>query len=254
MRKNVIAGALAAGAILIAGSAMAADMPARAPMLMKAPPPAFSWTGCYLGAGGGYGMWTQDTYQSRPALVPTQTPTETGGGKGWFGTASVGCDYQVASSWVIGVQGDWDFSALKGNPNFGNGLIAEDENDSWTWAAGGRIGYVVIPQLLGYVSGGYTQAHFDQINFVNDVSGLPATVFVAANNYNGWYLGSGYEYGISFLPGLFWKTEYRFSSFQAADLPHQFVATGLSNGTSSNSQKWIQTIRSELVWRFNLFH
>jgi outer membrane immunogenic protein len=56
------------------------------------------------------------------------------------------------------------------------------------------------------------------------------------------------------LPGLFWKTEYRYSSFQAADLPHVVIATGVSNGTASHSEKFTQTIRSELVWRFNWFH
>ncbi len=63
MKKISITGALVSGAMLGAlavGSAMAADMPVKAPMLMKAPPPAYSWTGCYIGGGGGYGMWNQD--------------------------------------------------------------------------------------------------------------------------------------------------------------------------------------------------
>ena len=131
---------------------------------------------------------------------------------------------------------------------------AESDHHLHVRAAGGRIGYVVVPQLLAYVSGGYTQAHFDQVNFIGDVSGVADNLFVNAFTYNGWYLGSGYEYGLSFLPGLFWKTEYRYSSFQAADLPHLFVSTGLPNGGATNSTKYIQTIRSELVWRFNLGH
>jgi outer membrane immunogenic protein len=252
MKKSLIAGVMLGA--LAAGSAMAADMPARAPMLMKAPmAPAFSWTGCYIGAGGGYGMWNQDTFQVRPALVPVQTPTQTGGGRGWFGTGQVGCDYQVASSWVIGVQGDWDWANLHAATNIQNGNVG-DEKNSWTWAAGGRVGYLPMPQLQAYLSGGYTQAHFDKANFVTDITGLPSGIFLDAHTYNGWYLGSGYEYGLSFLPGLFWKTEYRYSSFQAADLPHLLVATGLPNGTSTNSTKFIQTIRSELVWRFNWAH
>ena len=257
MKKTLITGAVITSAVLgvlVTGNAMAADMKAPAPVYTKAPmAPAFSWTGCYIGAGGGYGMWNQDTFHVSNGTGVAISPTQTGGGRGWFGTAQVGCDYQIASSWVIGVQGDWDWGSLKGSPNFANGNVG-DEKNSWTWAAGGRIGYVVMPQLLGFVSGGYTQAHFDQVNFVGDVSGLPNNLFVADHTYHGWYLGTGYEYGISFLPGLFWKTEYRYSEFQADLLPHLFVSTGLTNGTSSNSQKFIQTIRSELVWRFNWFH
>jgi len=43
------------------GSAIAADLPART--YSKAPAPvayAPSWTGCYLGGGGGYGLWNQE--------------------------------------------------------------------------------------------------------------------------------------------------------------------------------------------------
>jgi hypothetical protein len=41
------------------------------------------------------------------------------------------------------------------------GLSATDTQTlSWQWAVGGRIGYVLFPQLLTYVSGGYTEARF----------------------------------------------------------------------------------------------
>jgi outer membrane immunogenic protein len=254
MKKTLVTGALIAGAVLVAGSAMAADMAVKTP-IMKAPPPAFSWTGCYIGAGFGYGMWNQDTFHETDPGHTATSPTQTGGGRGWFGGGQVGCDYQVSSSWVIGAQGDWDWANIHATTNFSNNNIG-DENNSWTWAAGGRIGYVpmAMPQLLAYVSAGYTQAHFDQINLASDVTGVPNGLFMPSNTYNGWYIGSGYEYGLGFLPGLFWKTEYRYSSFNAADLPHNFVATGLSNGTASHSEKFTQTIRSELVWRFNWFH
>ena len=55
---------VAAFSTLLAGAASAADMR----MPVKAPPPApvvavYNWTGCYVGAGGGYGMFDQE---SRP--------------------------------------------------------------------------------------------------------------------------------------------------------------------------------------------
>jgi outer membrane immunogenic protein len=72
-----------------------------------------------------------------------------------------------------------------------------------------------------------------------------------AKTFNGWFLGGGYEYGISFLPGLFWKTEYRYSSFHAADITEVFDATGLPTGDGVHASKHEQTVRTELVWRFN---
>jgi outer membrane immunogenic protein len=209
------------------GSAVAADMPVKAQYIAPVVT-AYNWTGCYVGAGGGYGMYNQDV----SGLFGSETSTL--GGRGWFGTAQVGCDYQVMPSIVIGAFGDWDFGSIKGS------LGPVDEKLSWSWAAGGRIGWVALPNLLAYVSGGYTEAHFDQID-------LDASTYIPATTYKGWFLGSGYEYGLGFMPGLFWKTEYRFADYQAQTLP--IVCLGCTE--TIDSHKYVQTIRSELVYRFN---
>src|SRR6185295_10816234 len=88
---------LAAVAGLVSAGAQAADirMPMKAP-----PPPVASWTGCYLGAGGGYGLLNEEQALVTVAAqggVPAGTRFVDGltqGGRGWFGTAQVGCDYQ----------------------------------------------------------------------------------------------------------------------------------------------------------------
>jgi outer membrane immunogenic protein len=217
------------------GSAVAADMPVRAPYIAPVVT-AYNWTGCYVGAGGGYGMYNQDvSADTAGILTGTGSGTLTLGGRGWFGTGQVGCDYQVMPSIVIGAFGDYDFGSITGT------MGSVDEKLSSSWAAGGRIGWVALPNLLAFVSGGYTQARFDQIDF--DIFSIPATT------YKGWFLGSGYEYGLGFMPGLFWKTEYRFSDYQAQTVP-VVDATGSTVGTV-DSHKYVQTIRSELVYRFN---
>src|SRR5580692_8008431 len=111
MKTILGTGALIAGALLVAGSALAADLKAPAPMLMKAPPPpVMTWTGCYLDAGVGYGMWNQDhniTTNNGAVTNGIVTGDVTNGGRGWLGRFGGGCDYQVSSSWVIGVFGDY---------------------------------------------------------------------------------------------------------------------------------------------------
>jgi outer membrane immunogenic protein len=109
--KN-IALQVAAISLLLAGSASAADL--RRPLPVKAPAPvmvaAYSWTGCYVGAGGGYGMYDQESI-----LIFNNAPvglSNDNGGRGWFGTVQVGCDYQVGSNIVIGAFGDYDFSGI----------------------------------------------------------------------------------------------------------------------------------------------
>src|SRR6185436_1710101 len=87
--KN-IALQVAAISVMLAGSASAADMR----MPVKAPAPvavaAYSWTGCYVGGGGGYGMYDQDS-QLRITGGAALGVRNDNGGRGWFGTVQVGC-------------------------------------------------------------------------------------------------------------------------------------------------------------------
>ena len=240
----------------LSSAAVAADIPVRAPAY-RAPAavPTFSWTGCYIGAGGGYGMWNQENQTVSAVTGAALDVVTTNGGRGWFGTAQVGCDYQFAGSWVIGAFGDWDFGRLRGQMTSTALGINGDEDLKWSWAAGGRIGYVIMPQLLGYVSGGYTQARFDGVSFVNSSTGLATLFSVDERTYDGWFLGSGYEYGLNFLfPGLFWKTEYRFASYDRNNDRSVVFFGGVPTAgpaAAIDSRKWVQTIRSQLVWRFN---
>ena len=92
---------LAAISLFFAGSATAADMRPPARALPPAPPPVaiYSWTGCYLGAGGGYGMFNQESQYIASGVAFGLSNDN--GGRGWFGTVQVGCDYQVGSTFVI---------------------------------------------------------------------------------------------------------------------------------------------------------
>src|SRR5205085_2140674 len=162
MKRALLSIALTAG---FAGSALAADLPAKAPRYAEHMVTT-NWTGCYVGVGAGYGMWNQEHRTLDPAGVPLTTGTATTGGRGWFGTAQVGCDYQFASRWVLGAFGDFDFGSLKGNLEPSVGILAGEEKLKSSWAAGARVGYLVLPQLLAYASVGYTQARFDGVTFV----------------------------------------------------------------------------------------
>ncbi|MFZ8504593.1 hypothetical protein ACO1M4_14280, partial [Staphylococcus aureus] len=78
------------------------------------------------------------------ARVQTTQPA-TAGGRGYFGTVQVGCDYQFAlGSWnmVVGAFGDYDFASEKGNINLPvSNLYGQEKLDS-KWAIGGRIGWL----------------------------------------------------------------------------------------------------------------
>jgi outer membrane immunogenic protein len=150
---------------------------------------------------------------------------------------------------VIGAFGDYDFADLRGTfQDPFTGFIG-NEKETGSWAAGGRVGYLITPSLLSYIDGGYTQARFDHINLSTAIGNS-----FPSHTYNGWFIGGGYEYSLnwlSFIPisGLFWRTEYRFQQYQSADLPLLF--DGVQTRLASHMQKDEQTITSGLVWRFN---
>jgi outer membrane immunogenic protein len=233
---------------LLAGEvASAADL--RQPVPVKGPAPApvavYNWTGCYVGAGGGYGMYNQRSRYINPTTLPNSN-----GGDGWFGTVQVGCDYQIGSNIVIGAFADYDFSGIKGDMAIPAFQEVGQEKLKNSWAAGGRIGWLPFQQLLVFVSGGYTQARFGEVALSDVNTGAPLGLSVAKNAYEGWFVGSGYEYGIGWLPGLFWKTEYRFAQYGTEQVP--VLQAGVPVGEFVESRKRIHTVRSELVWRFNL--
>ena len=253
----------AAIAALFTGPALSADL--RRPVTKAPPAPVavYNWTGCYVKGGGGYGMFNQDTTTfDGSRQVGSEVTT---GGRGWFGTVGGGCDYQLAERWVVGVYGDYDFSSIEGDfaSAIGNTTAFGSEKLKSAWAVGGRLGYLITPAFLTYVGGGFTEARFDGADlFLPTVPPARAAlapggpVSVGSQTFSGWFIGTGYEYNLSSagwlpFPGLFWRTEYRYAQYDKDSRPIVFSVNGAPTGVSVESEKFVQTIRSELVWRFN---
>ena len=248
-------------AVLVAGPVVAADLGRKAPAYIPPPaPPPPTFTGCYVNGGGGYGLWNID---HSGEFLGTQITTETtSGGRGWLGTVGGGCDYQFGSgggfwsNWVVGAFADYDFMDLHRNFQSSFGGIAGEEKESNAWAVGGRIGYLVTPNVFTYWNGGYTQSRFDQINFSFTTFPFEPFGAIGAHTYNGWFIGGGTEialaglFGLPLPAGLFWRSEYRFSSFNSADLPINTVV-GVPTNFSEHMSPNVQTITTSLVYKFN---
>jgi outer membrane immunogenic protein len=135
---------------------------------------------------------------------------------------------------------------------FGFEALVGHEKRTSAWAVGGRIGYLITPSMLTYVSGGYTEARFSGAElFLKTVPPIDGLLNVPARTYSGWFLGGGYEYNLSWLPGLFWRTEYRLAEYDRRSRDLLATEDGSPTGGIVNSKPFVQTIRSELVWRFN---
>jgi outer membrane immunogenic protein len=266
-----LAFALAASAVL-AGPAMAADMAVKAARPMAAPVVATNWTGCYVSGGLGYQFdrVRHETWGGSVSELRTQNSDSSL--TGWYGTVGAGCDYQFNSRWVIGAFGDYTFSDdVRGDylirlTGPGEVTVGRLKND-WSWAIGARLGYLVAPNVLTYVNGGFTQTHFKGVALYDRVisnGGLDTGIRLGGQTLDGVFVGTGFEYGLDFLPGLFLRSEGRASWFQDRDAVVSCApgvgtvcsGTGFPSsvvGFNRDARHDIITYaaKTELVYRFN---
>jgi outer membrane immunogenic protein len=178
----------------LAGFASAADLPVKAPPPIVAP--AISWTGCYIG-GHVSGAWA-DTNRTWAVTDHYQVLGDSfshdfnsvGGG------AQVGCQYQF-NQFVLGIEGTgtWydngndDLVLSPFGSTVGSDPIRVSSNLRNIYTVVGRAGYVVVPEVLLYVKGGF--ARTDIGSYIDD----SALHFSGdAQRHNGWTIGAGVEW------------------------------------------------------------
>jgi outer membrane immunogenic protein len=205
------------------GAASAADLAARpytkAPMM--APVMTYNWTGCYIGGnvGGGWARTNQSQIGKVTGLV-INPPGDFGSSEGSnvIGGAQIGCDYQFAGNWVVGVQGMFDFGNIDSShalPAFPTFTSTNRTKDIFT--ATGRVGYLFVPQLLGYVKGGGAWARIDH-NILQPGGAL--SEIATGVDRQGWTVGGGLEW--MFAPGWSVFGEFNYMDFGRKDI--SFVA------------------------------
>ena len=252
--KKIILALAALGALTTAASAadLAAHPYVKAP---PPPPPAYNWTGFYVFGGGGGGLWAADE-----SIVGTvnQVPfsvSQRQGGSGWFGTVGLGYDWQFNQTWVAGVFTDGQFGSIKGTLQDPFNFISANQKLEDSWAVGVRVGWLVAPNVLSYVNGGYSGSHWGRSEFFFTDTGVAAGAHLNSVNRNGWFIGGGVENSLNFFgissPGWFMKTEYRAAFYNARTQDELFDVNNTLVGNSIRSNNWNQTISTSIVYRFN---
>jgi outer membrane immunogenic protein len=247
MRRKMLTLLAVAFGLGFAQAASAADMPAKAPVYKAPPAAAINWTGFYINGGYGYGVWSADATTQTTGGTCIVCVNQEQGGKGWLGVIGVGYDYQFAPSFLAGVFGDYNFSSLKGSIQDPNAVLEGDIKQTSAWAVGGRLGWLVTPDFLAYVNGGYSSAHFSGTTLVSTATGAPSGLSTPGFDARGWFVGGGTETTMSgflgvFGPGWFWRNEYRYASYSNQTLPE---------AGAINFKPAVQTVTSQLVYKLN---
>jgi outer membrane immunogenic protein len=203
------------GLVVLAGtSAMAADIPRKAP---PPPPPAiFTWTGFYVGGHLGWGWGESDSrvLEADNNFFPQGTILHNDF-DGFIGGGQAGFNFQTGLL-VFGVEGQVSWSGITGDSRrdailLANRHIETHANVDWVATLTGRVG-IAAGNALFYVKGGAAWAEFESTthSFITSTRTLVQTVS-GGETRDGWTVGAGVEWGIA--GNWSFKGEYNFLDF-----------------------------------------
>jgi outer membrane immunogenic protein len=238
--KNIIVGGLALAALGVAGPAVAADLPVKAPV---APPVVDLWSGLYIGGNAGYSWGNWDNNSLGGFLVDggAVTTVVSPDVKGWVAGGQVGIN-QLYGRWLFGVEVDGEATGQHADLNgsfsavIGNFRTTISQGTHWEmpWFATlrGRVGATFWDSWLLYVTGGVAVAHFDYSQTttatISTLAGVPiatASVFNEEGaNRAGGVVGVGIEKAIDAHWRL--KAEYLYLDFGSRTF---LAGTGLAD-------------------------
>ena len=222
--KWIGAGVAALSLLATSFSAEAADIPRP---YYKAQPRAvvayYNWTGFYAGINGGYGWGTGSLDVPALSFKPA----------GWLIGGTLGYNYQVGSL-VFGLEGDWDWSDVRGSAACG-AFQCNLRND-WLATFRGRVGYAA-DRWLPYLTGGLAYGR------VKLSTTIPGSVSISDDRL-GWTLGAGVEY--AFLGNWSAKLEYLY-----VDLGKFDCSASCGGPTPNNVDFKESIIRAGLNYKFS---
>lgn len=228
MKRLAVALGTVASVLTIAGSAVAADLPVKAPAAVPVPPPViYNWTGFYVGGNVG-AAWLDSGARWDPLPSPTAFAVNVQAADlndtSFIGGIHGGFNWQFAPQWVLGIEGDWSWTDLSDSQSAQWDIIDGPPAPSsqttlatkfdWIATIRGRIGFLWTPQLLTYFTGGVSWGEAD----------FTASATRQSNGYNaatsfsdtatGYVLGGGIEW--MFLPNWIARAEYLYNHFDTS--------------------------------------
>jgi outer membrane immunogenic protein len=216
MKKYLLASVAALG-IVAAGAASAADLPSRkgpvaAPVYL---PPAFTWTGFYVGANAGYG-WGN---------VNANGWANVGDLDGFVGGGQVGYNYQMGQ-FVLGVEADIQGADLSS----GNNLGLVNVKTEYFGTVRARVG-VAFDRFMPYITGGWA--------YGNVKTSIPGIGFSSDRSHTGGYaVGGGLEY--AFTNNIIAGVEYLYVDLGEKNI----LGAGTKVGTD------FSVVRARLSYKF----
>ncbi len=197
MKATLLGGAAAS---LLAFSAFGADLGPVTPLKAPPAPPPFTWTSCHAGGHVGGAWGHKDVNDTAGVLAPlTGFSSVSLDTSGYMLGGQIGCDYQVASSWVFGLEGAASGGRIGASTAValplgipGDGASFKQTTDFLT-SATARAGYGWDHWLV-YGKGGVALVG-DKYSAVGAFLGTPYD-FEGLESRLGWTAGAGIEWAL----------------------------------------------------------
>jgi outer membrane immunogenic protein len=260
--------------VVMAGPALAADM---AP-IYKAPPvvapPAYSWTGFYIGGNAGFASHHSDRvtnltvcgpcafnggFDARDlaAIAANGSPRTTS--SGFTGGVQAGYNQQYGNA-VFGVE--VDFGSFRSRPArlvtapftftapAGTYTIGTSSSADWLFTARGRLGWAVLPNTMLFATGGVAVADLGVANSYIDTFGPPGTGSSSNKSTKaGWTAGAGVETAIN--RNWSFKAEYLYMDFGSVTTTMNVTAPGFTpSPVTTRDDVTAHVVRLGLNYRF----
>jgi outer membrane immunogenic protein len=235
MNRFAIIGAGLLSIAGFAGAASAADFADRPAMSYN----PFSWTGCYIGGNAG-GVSGDDGRSSS---------------SGFVGGAQIGCDYQFAPAWVVGVEGQANWTSLSNGTagavtNRATGITVPSRftvGNDFVGSVTARLGYSFAERWLVFGKGGAAWTNEKIDDAFTTVGGLAVDPSLTTTR-TGWTAGGGVEW--EFAPHWSATLEYNYYDFGSSTGAVLSSSTNSVTVTLGNVRDTMQTVTAGLNYRF----
>ena len=170
---------------------------AAAACVTAAPAAAQNFTGPSVGVQGGWQEEKVKTPQTNLGVLPIDRSRDSA-----VAGVFLGYDHELGRGFVAGVEGGFSIASsdkLRG----GNGTTSVTIDPKRSFDATARAGYLVTPETLVYIRGGYAN---ERIRMTMASASGTSTM---SENRDGWLIGGGVERVL--MPHVSARLEYRFT-------------------------------------------